>query len=144
MCSKRIILITALSVFLVFAALACKRGDSRVTGVTSNAFYDQYSHLLEDDAAMVIDGRTAEMFSRGHLPGAVNIDADGENLKEKLKAHANEPLIVVYCTTVRRTGKIIDTLKEFYQGEIIYISDGIQGWTRNGLPLAEFTNTDPD
>ncbi len=144
MYSKRIIIISGMLLLLVLAVPACKQRDSQITRVSSKEFYDQYRHLLEDGAALVIDGRTAEMFSRGHLTGAINIDADREGLKEKLKAHADEPLIVVYCTTSRRSGKITETLEEFYQGQIIFISDGIQGWTRNGLPLADFTNISPD
>ncbi|MFP4692132.1 MAG: rhodanese-like domain-containing protein [Bacteroidales bacterium] len=144
MYSKRIIIISGILFLLVLAAPACKRGDSLITRVSSQEFYDKYRHLLEDEAALVIDGRTTEMFSRGHLPNAINIDADREDLKERLKAHADEPLIVVYCTTSRRSGKIIDTMEEFYQGEIICISDGIQGWTNNGLPLADFKDISPD
>jgi len=107
----------------------------QVVGVSSLEFYENHSHLLEDDDALIIDGRTADMFVSGHLNNAINIDADDLNLIELLQEHSHEPLIVVYCTTDRRTGDIVQALMEFYQGDIIFISDGIRGWQQNGLPV---------
>ena len=117
---------------------ACKRDHANYIGVSSSEFYNNYRHLLEEGGALVIDGRTREMFEDGHLQHAINIDADDEDLLELLKQHADEPLIVVYCTTNRRTGKIVNTLSAFYEGEVIYIDDGIRGWQRNGFPLSGF------
>lgn len=117
---------------------ACKEDNSKFIGVSSGEFYNNYRHLLEEGGALVIDGRTREMFEDGHLQHAINIDADDEDLLELLKQHTDEPLIVVYCTTNRRTGKIVNTLSTFYEGEVIYIDDGIRGWQRNGLPLSGF------
>ena len=131
------------TLFLFFIALcsACvsnpgKSSGQQVVGVSSLEFFEHHRHLLEDDGALIIDGRTAEMFASGHLINAINIDADDPNLVLLLQEHVDEPLIVVYCTTDRRTGDIVETLMKFYQGDIIYISDGIRGWQQNGLPVS--------
>ncbi len=127
------------SVLLIIGVMtACKEDNSKFIGVSSSEFYNNYRHLLAEGGALVIDGRAREMFEDGHLQHAINIDADDENLLQLLKQHADEPLIVVYCTTNRRTGKIVNTLSTFYEGEVIYIDDGIRGWQRNGLPLSGF------
>lgn len=110
--------------------------SQKLTAVTSQEFFDNYLHLLNDDESLVIDGRTQRMFSGGHLKNAINIDADDPDLVDLLQPHLNEPLIVVYCTTMRRTNKIVNTLRQFYNGDIMVITDGIQGWQRNGLPLS--------
>ena len=116
-------------------SLPGKSSGQQVVGVSSLEFFEHHRHLLEDDGALIIDGRTADMFASGHLNNAINIDADDLNLIELLQEHSHEPLIVVYCTTDRRTGDIVEALMEFFEGDIIYISDGIRGWQQNGLPV---------
>ncbi len=103
-------------------------------GVTATEFNELYMHLLQDEETLIIDGRTDEMFADGHIENAINTDADMENLEEELKKHIGVPRIVVYCTTNRRTYDILDVLERIYEGEIIYISDGITGWRANGFP----------
>ena len=128
--------------FLFFTAfcLICfsvpgKLFGQQVVGVSSLEFHENHQHLLEDGGALIIDGRTATMFASGHLKNAINIDADDPNLLSLLRKHLEEPIIVIYCTTIRRTNKIVNTLRGFYEGEIIYISDGLRGWQQNGLPF---------
>ena len=130
-----------LCLFFIAFCSACvslpgKSSGQQLIGVSSLEFFEHHRHLLENDGALIIDGRTAEMFASGHLKKAINIDADDLNLIELLQEHSHEPLIVVYCTTDRRTGDIVEALMEFYKGDIIYISDGIRGWQQNGLPVS--------
>ncbi len=110
--------------------------SQQITAVSSQAFYENYRHLLDDGETLIIDGRTKRMYSGGHLKNAINIDADDPRLISLLHQHLDEPLIVVYCTTMRRTTKIVNTLRDMYDGEIIYISDGLRGWRQNGFPIA--------
>ncbi len=123
---------------LIIFLPACMEDQSRYIGVTSVEFYANHLDLLEEGNALVIDGRTHQMFEDGHLQHAINIDADDENLYDLLRQYKDEPLIVVYCNTNRRTGKILNTLATFYEGEVIYIDDGIRGWQQNGFPLSGF------
>lgn len=122
---------------LVFSFVsACEMFDSQqITAVSSQELYENYRHLLDDGEALIIDGRTEKMYSGGHLKNAINIDADDPCLIPLLQQHLDEPLIIVYCTTVRRTNKIVNALRGMYEGEIIYISDGLRGWQHNGFPL---------
>lgn len=116
--------------------------SQNITAVNSQEFFENYLHLFEDSTAIVIDGRTEEMFSGGCLGNAINIDADDPDLSKLLKPFMEQPLIVLYCTTVRRTTTIIETLKEIYNGDIIYISDGIRGWKQNGFPVNEVAESE--
>ncbi len=103
--------------------------------LSSLEFYEQYSERLYDGSLLIIDGRTGTMFARERIDNAVNIDADAENLEEQLMPHLDQPLIVIYCTTMRRTQDIANKLRGIYKGEIICITDGIRGWKQNGLPV---------
>lgn len=119
---------------MIMIFCSCNITGQSTKGVTSKEFFEQYTDLLYDEETLIIDGRTDEMFAGGHIGNAVNIDADMENLEGELKKHLEVPRIVVYCTTNRRTYDILHVLEKIYQGEIIYISDGITGWRKNGFP----------
>ncbi len=131
-----IITIFLIATLVCSFVMACGDVNSQqVTAVSSQEYYEKYRHLLDDGEALIIDGRTEQMYSAGHLKNAINIDADDPRLISLLEQHLDEPLIVVYCTTVRRTHKIVNTLLGMYDGEIIYITDGLRGWQLNGFPL---------
>ena len=126
-----LILLAGLMVISPYTAISQK-----VTAVTSQEFFESYLDLFEDNRVIVIDGRTEKMFSEGCLGNAINIDADDPDLQHLLQPFLQQPVIVLYCTTDRRTNKIKDTLMGRYEGEIIYISDGIRGWRLNGFPVS--------
>jgi rhodanese-related sulfurtransferase len=82
----------------------------------------------------IIDGRSAEMYADKHIKGAINIDAFQDSLTTELKNYLKEKKIIVYCTNYRRSELIIKKLKELhYNGKIIFISDGINGWISAGF-----------
>ncbi len=118
--------------------------DQRSISVTAREFFDNYLHLLEDNETVVIDGRTLEMFSEGHLKNAINIDADDPDFLKLIQPYLGKHRILVYCTTVRRTTTILNFLTGIYDGEIIYISDGIRGWIQNGYPVWGIPQISPD
>ncbi len=121
----------------IMLILSCSTRSGEVTALSSLEFYEQHFEAVQNGRLLLIDGRTDKMFSEGHIENAINIDADDENLQQLLEEHAGEPVIAVYCTTIRRTTKIVNTLLEFYTGEIIYIKDGITGWKANNLPVRQ-------
>ena len=86
--------------------------------------------------SVLIDGRSAEMFSEKHIEGAVNIDAFQESVEQKLKSYLRKKQIIVYCSNFRRAELIVEKLQEMnYKREIVFISDGINGWIANGFEI---------
>ncbi len=84
----------------------------------------------------IIDGRDSVMFYSGHIKNAVYIDAFSEEASRFLENYTNCDTLVVYCTNQTRSEIIIDKLKNMnYQGRIIYMQDGINGWKNNGFPI---------
>lgn len=84
---------------------------------------------------ILIDGRSAEMFAEKHIKSAINIDAFEESLFNDLKRYLQKEEIIVYCTNHKRAELIIEELiKMKYQGNIIFISDGINAWISEGFP----------
>ena len=123
----------SLGIFFLF--FAWNLYSQEIRGLTSKEFYEQYGNKLHDESLLIIDGRTEAMFDRERIGNAVNIDADSEDLLEQLEQHMDQSVIVVYCTTIRRTTDIVNKLKGIYEGEIIFIIDGVRGWKLNNLPV---------
>lgn len=91
---------------------------------------------LNSRNSVIIDGRTMAMYEAGHIRGAICIDADAANTKEELSKYLKRRTIVVYCTSNRRTTKIVGLLKDIgYRRRIITITDGMTGWKANGLEV---------
>lgn len=120
---------------IIFLLIAGQLFGQEITGMTSLEFYKQYGDRLIDGSILIIDGRTDTMFAGERIGNAVNIDADADDLEERLKLHLDQPVIVVYCTTIRRTTDIVNKLRCAYKGKIVFITDGIRGWKQNGLPV---------
>jgi len=84
----------------------------------------------------IIDGRDSAMFYSGHIKNAVYLDAFSEKACGLLESFTNCDNLVVYCTNQTRSDMIIDKLKKLnYQGKIIYMQDGINGWKNNDFPI---------
>lgn len=96
---------------------------------------DAFELVVSRDTAntILIDGRSSEMFAEKHIEGAIHIDAFQDSLSTELKNYLKVKEIIVYCSNRKRAEFIIEKLKELnFSGEIIFISDGINGWISAG------------
>ncbi len=122
-----------LNITIIFCFLLCinAKSQSLEKVMAKDAF--EIVSKLDTANTILIDGRTNEMFSTEHIQGAININAFSESVKVDLKEYLEVDKIIVYCTKHTRADLIIEYLKELrYQGEIILILDGINGWISSG------------
>jgi rhodanese-related sulfurtransferase len=119
-----------IGILLVNSAIA--QSVIEVNSVEAQSYVDNYNAKSE----VIIDGRTQTMFESGHLKNAVNINAFSKEAEEELTKYLGLKRMVVYCTNRTRSELIIDKLKLLeYCGEIIFVSDGINGWKSNGFDV---------
>ena len=90
--------------------------------------------LINDDAT-IIDLRSAEAFSRGHIVNATNIpleelDASGDRLKKL----GSKPILTV-CDAGVSSNRAVDTLKKSGFDSVYSLKGGITAWTQANLPL---------
>lgn len=93
---------------------------------------------LPDDGVIVLDFRPGDQFAAGHVPGSINIPLSGQfaSWAGILLGLSSRPLLVATSpqqlsearTRLVRVG--IDDARG-------YLQDGIEGWVRAGLNLAE-------
>jgi len=88
---------------------------------------------------MIVDVRSNQEFSSGHVPGAINIPVDqlASHLPE-LRRHDNAE-IVVYCESGRRAGKAADMLSEDGFLNIRHLQGDMKQWRNSGLPMESGT-----
>ena len=90
--------------------------------------------LINADAT-VIDLRSAEAFSRGHIVNATNIPLDElDASSDKLKNLGSKPILAV-CDAGMSSNRAVDTLKKSGFDSVYSLKGGITAWTQANLPL---------
>ena len=113
---------------LVFSELRRK-----ATGVTNVEPVDAV-RLINNDAT-VIDLRSNEAFSRGHIVNSRNIPMDElESRMDKLASLKSKPLITV-CDAGMTSTKAADALRKSGFQSVYGLKGGMSAWTQAGMPV---------
>ena len=101
---------------------------------------DEFEKMLtEDNTLQLVDVRTAEEYTAGHLPGAINIDCRGNDFINNTKALlCKDRPAMVYCRSGRRSTEaaVILTGIGFKAYNML---GGYLAWTDAGKPTSTFT-----
>ena len=99
---------------------------------------DVYSDLTNNsNEIIVIDARTQEAYSQGHVPGAINlpwrkIDSSATTAMPKDK------VLVTYCDGIHFNASTKAAMRLASLGfRVKEMIDGMQGWKREGFPIEE-------
>ena len=116
--------------FFVLVFTELRRKSSNVMSVEPN----QAVKLINNDAA-VVDLRSAEAFSRGHIVNARNIPFDElEASKDRLNHFRNKPLVVV-CDAGLTSNKAANSLRNSGFASVYGLKGGMSAWGQAGLPV---------
>lgn len=99
---------------------------------------DVYTDLQNNSAViMVIDARTQEAYSKGHVPGAVNLP--WRNIDSaSTAAMPRDKVLVTYCDGIQCNASTKAAMRLAALGfRVKEMLDGIQGWKREGHPVEE-------
>ena len=100
-----------------------------------NVDVNGFAALVEDTNVVVLDVRTAEEYSDGHLEKAVNINQAQSDFIQKVKeALPIEKTIAIYCRSGRRSANAAGRLAaEGYK--CVNLKGGIIAWKEAGMPV---------
>ncbi len=98
--------------------------------------WDTHEALASSDPGFIlIDARSAEMFVRGHVPGAINIP-HGKIIGSRISAYAPTTLFVTYCAGPHCNGAARAALRLARLGyPVKLMAGGITGWLDEGFTL---------
>lgn len=135
---RRILLpLLALGLFLASCATATQTDTATETGVITVSANDAYAITSAPPADLVVlDVRTPEEFSEGHLDGAINIDFYGADFGTNLANLDKDVPYVLYCRSGNRSGTTAQEMRSLGFTEVYEVDGGILSWLDSGLPLA--------
>ena len=111
----------------------------KATGMLAVAPTDAVK-LINNDA-VVLDTRSAESFSRGHIVGARNVPMDELDAHlEKLGKFRNKPVVAVCDAGVTST-KAVNTLRNSGFESVYNLKGGMTAWGQAGLPVVSGKKT---
>ncbi|MCK0191234.1 rhodanese-like domain-containing protein [Arenibacter sp. F20364] len=109
----------AIFLFLVILVLqtGCSQDNKGKMSIT-----DFKQELLDD--AILVDVRTPEEFSAGHLENAENINLYDPNFTDKFKAVDKDKTIYLYCKMGGRSAKAQEKLKSLGFSHVVNLEGG--------------------
>ena len=79
----------------------------------------------------IIDIRTPQEFSQGHIEGAVNINYYDNNFLDQIAKYDKNQPIFIYCRSGNRTSPASRKISDFGFTQIYDLEGGILYWIRN-------------
>lgn len=130
---KNIILIFgfAFSIFLT----GCKEPAHSQESVISPIEFQEKITKVQD--IQLIDVRTPEEFSEGHVTNAQNIDFYSDDFKEQVSKLDPEKPTYVYCRSGIRSAKSAEILKDLGFKEVYDMKGGFTNWAAEELAIEQ-------
>lgn len=93
---------------------------------------DEAERILKLNPDMIIlDVRTSEEFSEGHLPGAFNLNFFAPDFIDKVKSYEGKK-ILIHCASGGRSGQALARLKDASFASLFHLKTGFTGWQSAG------------
>lgn len=103
----------------------------------------EVTQLINRGKTIVVDVRTADEFTKGHLPDAKNIPvAELAKRMGELEKFKTRPIVVV-CQKGSRSATAVAALTKAGFAEATSLEGGIDEWTKQGLPLKTLSLAKP-
>ena len=96
-----------------------------------------YEKKMTQPDVQLVDVRTPEEFSQGHIENAVNIDFMADDFDAKVANLDKEKPVMVYCKSGGRSAKASARLKELGFKTITDLEGGITNWTSEEKPTVK-------
>lgn len=96
----------------------------------------EFNSAIGSGSYKLIDIRTAEEFSNGHINGSENIDFyKTQEFSNYLDSLDKNEKYLIYCRSGNRSGQALSIMKAKGFSNASDLRGGINAWAGNGLPL---------
>jgi phage shock protein E len=131
-CGMKKIPVLALSLIAALSAALASAADPVDVDVAKAA-----EILAAEEKPTVLDVRTPEEFSEGHLEGAVNIDFTAEGFEAALAKLDPAKPYLVHCAAGGRSGRSMEVFRKLKFAKVYHLVDGYNGWSDAGKPVTK-------
>ncbi|MEE6188262.1 Thiosulfate sulfurtransferase GlpE [Mycovorax composti] len=135
---KKFILIVLIGYSIGLTGCANGQANNTTPSLEPIAFSEK---LTQSPFAIVLDVRTPDEFSKGHLKNAVNFNWNDPSFASKVAKMDKETPVFVYCLSGGRSAAAAKQLREQGFKEVYELNGGILKWKAANLPIDTDTQT---
>lgn len=95
---------------------------------------DEAALLVKDKTVVVLDIRSPEEFSEGHIEGALNINYHEDDFETQIAKLDRDTKYILHCHSGGRSGNTEKLLESLGFNNVNHLKSGISGWRKAGLP----------
>ena len=139
-----ILILASLAVYAGTTQLQPKTGQNPSSAITNgeetirNISAEEAKQILENDKdVIVLDVRTPEEFSNGHIKNAINIDFYAPEFKGNIAKLSPDKTYILHCRSGARSSKALNTLKDAGISNILHMNHGFNEWREKNLPISK-------
>lgn len=103
----------------------------------------QFRKFVLSGNGTIVDVRTPQEFSRGHIEGATSINVADKSFVSKINLLQKDKPVYVYCLTGSRSHAAANYMAKIGFKEVYDLKNGVMAWRRNGFPLVQSEITAP-
>jgi len=135
-----ILALMVLTVTGLVVAPGCTAGEvetpvQQIEDISAQDAWKLVQDNRENPDFIVLDVRTPEEYSEGHVEGAINVNYNAPNFSDVMDIVYKDKAYLVYCRSGKRSGGALAIMEEKGFLEIYHMNGGILEWTAEDLPL---------
>jgi rhodanese-related sulfurtransferase len=88
--------------------------------------------LKADTNIVVIDVRSPDEFSAGHIKGATNINIQDKEFAKKIEALDKSKTYIIHCAAGGRSARACDKIKPMGFNSVLHMNQGFSAWKEKG------------
>jgi rhodanese-related sulfurtransferase len=108
-----------------------------VKDVIPREAYDIITASETPGIPVILDVRTPQEYSGGHLRDAININFNSAGFKDEISQLDKEITYIVYCRTGLHSAAARMVMEDLGFKYVINMTGGISNWEKDGLPVVQ-------
>jgi thioredoxin len=113
---------------------SCGSGQTNSTTKTNLSAIEFAEKLKEMPSAAILDVRTPDEFSKGHLANALNYDWNGNEFDKQIATLDKSQPVLVYCLSGGRSSSAATKMRSEGFKTVYELDGGIMKWRGTNLP----------
>jgi len=95
----------------------------------------EWAQAVAEPSIVVLDVRTPEEYTAGHIAGAINVDVSANTFASDVGALDPTASYAVYCHSGNRSQAAIEIMTDLGFTHLLGLEGGIAAWTAAGKPI---------
>ena len=125
---RRILSLTVI-VVMIFMLASAVTLSAKIKNINTEKAKKLMEQLDGDQDFVILDVRTPEEFSEGHIENAVNLDFYADAFPNELESLDKKKTYLIYCRTGGRSGNALKMMKEKGFEDVYNMEGGIIEWS---------------